>query len=108
MKKIIFSLFVMVALVPAISFAAPVPPAGCTIPPDHAIWSEDSTKIVSCIKDTDWQNALKLQINQNDKNDFINVLKGQRLMTTYGFEDTCPTWFPMNCVIKKSIFLRWL
>jgi hypothetical protein len=78
------------------------------VSPDHAIYSADNTEIVGCITDSAWKAALASQVNQNDKNDFINIIRGQSVLTTFGFTDTCPTWFPMNCVIKKSVFVKFI
>lgn len=106
MKKFIF----MFAL--ALVFAGSVSHASAAVVcdyPDHAIHGEDGYIIVGCITDVAWQKAVAEQVNQNDKNDFIKVGVGQHLLTTYGFEDMCPSWFPPSgCVIKKAIFVKFL
>lgn len=76
--------------------------------PDHPIWNNENTAKVGCITDSAWKSALTSQVNQNNKNDFIKVIKGQSLLTSFGFVDTCPSWFPMDCVIKKSIFVKFI
>lgn len=76
--------------------------------PNHAIWNVDNSVKVGCITEVDWNAATALRINQADQKDFVNVVRGQRLITTTNTEDWCPTWFPMNCVIKKSLFSRFI
>lgn len=75
--------------------------------PDHAIYNEANTMKVGCISQSDWQAAAL--VNSNSVNGFVSMRPGQRLLTSYGFEDTCPIWFPAaGCVIAKSLFVRFL
>lgn len=75
----------------------------------HKIWSADSTVVVSCIARVDWEKAMSgsRNLTQNDDTNLVKVSRGRGLLTIFG-EDTCPTWFPMNCVIKKALFVKFL
>lgn len=77
--------------------------------PDHAIYNDSNSIKVGCISKGDWDSAIANQVNLSDVNNFVSILRGQRLLTTYGFEDSCPAWFPPSgCVIPKSIFVRFI
>lgn len=80
----------------------------CTFP-DHAIYNLDGTVKVGCISQANWDASVQQQVNQNSVTDYLKVAVGQHLMTTWGIEDFCPSWFPpVGCVIKKSIFVRFI
>ncbi len=105
MKKFIFALaflFVFAGITTAHASAAVV----CDYP-DHAIYSADGTVKEGCIADVTWKASLASQTNQGNKDDFVIVSQGQKIMTTYG-SDTCASWFPMRCVIKKALFVNFI
>lgn len=105
MKKVIFVLAFVFAF-----GAAHVTHASAAVVcdnPDHPIWSLDNSTKEGCIADVVWKASIASQINQNDKNDFVKVVRGQHLMTTFG-PDFCQDWFPMDCVIKKSFFVKFI
>lgn len=74
---------------------------------DHAVWNETNTERNKCISDVDWQIAITTAYNSTNQNDYISVPSGRSLMTVYG-QELCSWWFPSGCVIKKSLFLRFL
>src|SRR3990167_7304772 len=69
----------------------------------HNIWNTSNSEVVSCISKEKWDKAQaeSRNINQDD-NTFFKVPRGQKLLTTFGFEDSCPTWYPADCIIKKE------
>ncbi len=105
MKKIIF-VIALFALFSASQVNAET--SIVCVNPDHAIWSADSSTIVGCIPDVNWKESIaKQNIDLNNKNDFVKIVRGQSILTTFGYKDTCPTWFPMDCVIKKNLFVKF-
>lgn len=68
MKKFIFAL-VLTLIVPTAAFAAPKgwkDAAQCVVPPDHAVWNSDNTKIIGCITDDAWQAAMQEAASRNN------------------------------------------
>lgn len=110
MKKVlslVFSFAFMFAIA-GVAHADVGPTAVVCDYPDHAIYSADGTMKIGCITDSDWQAALASQ-RVNTPSDLIPVARGQHLLTTFGVDDFCPDWFPLSgCVIKKSLFVKWL
>lgn len=106
MKKIAFSLMVVGLLFIGNGVSAQVL-VDCG--ENHKIWNSDNSKVVSCIPKADWDRSVaeSMSVNQDDGS-FVKIARGQKLLTSFGFEDTCPTWFPMSCVIKKTLFVKWL
>lgn len=105
MKKLIFA-FALILAFGGIS-ASHVSASVICDNPDHPIWSLDNSTKEVCISDTTWRASLALQANQSDLKDVVKVIRGQHVMTTFG-EDSCPSWFPMDCVLKKALFMNYL
>lgn len=104
MKKIMFSLFVL-----GMMFTGGSAFASVDCGSDHKIWSADSSTVVSCIAKAEWDRAVSESTSAQDDNSFVRVARGQKVVTTLGYVDTCPVWFsPMSCVIKKSLFVKFL
>lgn len=96
MKNTILALALSFAFVaPAFAYNGPIP-AGCNIPPDHAVWSSDALTIVGCIKDSAWQAGMAEQ--QYGTGNLPYVAPGQTITDAHGIKDTCPVSYFHGCV----------
>ena len=73
----------------------------------HAIWSMDNTRITSCVSAKAWSDAQNRIAAGLDQSNLIPVARGQKVLTTWGYVDTCPTWYPAGCTIEKKLFVAW-
>lgn len=94
MKKTLFALVLGLVVFPVSAFAAV--PAGCQIPPDHAIYNENNDAVVGCIKAAVWD-AAKLEA-QVSKTDLPKTARGVTVTDEHGISDTCSIWYYWGCV----------
>lgn len=95
MKKALFSVVLLFAL-PLSTFAYSVPlPAGCNVPPDHAVWNDLNNAVVSCISASAWDAALAAQSHGTALPVFFYP---QVVTDKYGISYDCAVWMPHGCV----------
>lgn len=99
MKKIIgFVLGSSILLVAGTALASPNNTiAGCNIPPDHGIASEDGTTWVGCIKAEVWNDAMA-QAQAVSMQGVPTVAAGATIVDQHGVTDTCPLYYFHGCV----------
>lgn len=100
MKNSFVSLILLAAFaLPAVSSAATVLPAGCSIPPDHAVWNANNDAVVSCIKGDVWDKAQAEAASRNNQNLPI-IMPGVNLVDEKGvvYEKACPEIAFWGCV----------
>lgn len=99
MKKFITIFSVGMVFAGAFMFSgsayALVPPAGCSIPPDHGIYADDMSAIVGCIKAAAWSAA---QASGSNPADLPHIANGASVTDEWGFTDSCPFWYFGGCV----------
>lgn len=94
-KTIVLVLSVGLMISPLFASASTVLPAGCSIPPDHAVWNSDNSSVVSCISAANWNAAMSRQ--QTDPNQ--KVFKFPSTITDqYGVVYDCASWMGFGCV----------
>lgn len=99
MKKFIIIAAVL-ALAPFTSFASttatttPNAP-GCSVPPDHGVYSYDGTQLVNCITNAAWDAAMAAQ----QHGVALPVFKFPAVVTDkYGITYDCASWMMLGCV----------
>lgn len=108
MKKALYTLSLVALLAPAAAFAAPsgwLPPEQCTIPPDHAIWNNDSTAVTGCITSAAWDAAATAQVASGDQSKLAAFIfpPGTAKVGGDGVTYTCPWWFfTFSCILPDG------
>ena len=96
MKKLTIALLsAVIAFSPMLASAATVLPAGCSIPPDHAVWNADNNKVVSCISGANWQAAIAAQSHGDSLPIFFYP---QTITDKYGITYACEAFLTHGCV----------
>ena len=96
---------VMLVFAPLSTFAAVPVPAGCNIPPDLAVWSQDNQTIDRCVKAADVDRANSEAAARSDIGKTSLFFKeGTSVILRTGADELCPLWFsPFGCVIAKIL-----
>ena len=112
MKKItigMFALAMMFVAGPVFASNSYAPTDNKCIDGDLAVYNNITYFIDSCLPkvDVDAAKAESIKYSSSYTGEIIVVKRGQKLLTTFGFVDTCPVWFPMDCVIDPELFVEW-
>lgn len=91
--------------------ATPVAPAFAAVPvvctsPDHAVYDTtiDGTRVLTgCLSDSAWQADLMAAYTRANPTNILALSSGATVTLVDGRVDTCPWWFPMGCVIVRSL-----
>lgn len=105
MNKIIATTIITTAMFGFVAGASAEATVNCG--DGHAIWSMDNTHITSCVSAEAWKLAQSRIAAGLDQSNLIPVARGQKVLTTWGYVDTCPMWYPAGCVIEKKLFVSW-
>lgn len=107
-KSFLLALALLFVASPAFASNAYNPIEGKCLDGDLSVYDSITYEVESCLPKVDVDkasaDAQDLVVNH------IVVPRGTSVLTTYGFVDTCPVWFPfwMDCWISPSLFDRFV
>lgn len=95
-KIVVSGLFIATLLSPFAASAATVSGVpGCSVPPDHGIYSYDGTKLEGCITNAAWDAAMAAQQHGTD----LPVFTYPAVITDkYGISYACEAFITHGCV----------
>ena len=104
MKNLLLTALAIVALTaPAVSSAQ----IGNMTPSNHPIYDVTNTKVIGYVPNANWDRDAVEAARRNDPNTkLIALVRGQSVKTIFGYVDTCPTWYPVGCVIDPALVVN--
>jgi len=113
MKKLVIGMVILMFVVfatPALATNSYLPVNDECIDGDLVVYSANSFNTpVGCLpaNDVAKAEAEAVKYTSGYTGNLISVALGQKFLTTFGFVDTCPFWFPIGCVADPAIFVEW-